>query len=77
MAQSQAVSAESDDPLASWSEGVTKRSIVDFFARVTKAGGEDYVHLQNASPPSTTTARCGPNSLSTSSSPLPSIGSRR
>jgi phosphoglycolate phosphatase-like HAD superfamily hydrolase len=43
MAQPQAVSAASDDPLASWSEGATKRSIVDFVARVTKAGSADYV----------------------------------
>lgn len=43
MAQPQYVSAASDDPLASWHEGATKRSITDFVARVTKASGEDYV----------------------------------
>jgi phosphoserine phosphatase len=31
------------DPLASWNEGATKNSIIEFVARVTKAGGEDYV----------------------------------
>jgi phosphoglycolate phosphatase-like HAD superfamily hydrolase len=32
-----------DDPLSSWNDGATKASIVDFVARVTKAGGQDYV----------------------------------
>jgi phosphoglycolate phosphatase-like HAD superfamily hydrolase len=32
-----------DDPLPSWNDGATKASIVDFVARVTKAGGQDYV----------------------------------
>jgi phosphoserine phosphatase len=31
------------DPLASWNDGATKKSIVDFVARVTRAGGVDYV----------------------------------
>jgi phosphoserine phosphatase len=31
------------DPLASWNEGATKKSIVDFVARVTQVGGADYV----------------------------------
>src|SRR5271163_70323 len=31
------------DLLASWNEGATKNSIIDFVARVTKAGGMDYV----------------------------------
>jgi phosphoglycolate phosphatase-like HAD superfamily hydrolase len=31
------------DPLPSWNEGPTKKSIVDFVARVTKAGSADYV----------------------------------
>ena len=31
------------DPLASWNEGATKKAIVDFVARVTQAGGVDYV----------------------------------
>src|SRR5450432_4049316 len=31
------------DPLESWNEGATKKSIVDFVARVTQAGGIDYV----------------------------------
>jgi hypothetical protein len=33
----------SHDPLASWNDGPAKKSIVDFVARVTKAGGIDYV----------------------------------
>lgn len=32
-----------NDPLPSWNEGATKASILDFVARVTKAGSEDYV----------------------------------
>src|SRR6476646_1642537 len=32
-----------DDPLASWNEGATKKSIMDFVALVTKEGGADYV----------------------------------
>jgi hypothetical protein len=31
------------DPLASWNDGATKTSIVDFVTRVTGAGGTDYV----------------------------------
>jgi len=31
------------DPLPSWNEGVTKQAIVSFVARVTKAGGPDFV----------------------------------
>jgi phosphoglycolate phosphatase-like HAD superfamily hydrolase len=32
-----------DDPLASWNDGTTKKSIMDFVARVTETGGTDYV----------------------------------
>ena len=32
-----------NDPLASWNDGSTKNSIVDFVTRVTKLGGADYV----------------------------------
>jgi hypothetical protein len=32
-----------DDPLASWNDGTTKKSILDFVARVTEVGGKDYV----------------------------------
>ena len=32
-----------DDPLASWNDGTTKKSILDFVARVTEAGGKDFV----------------------------------
>jgi len=33
----------SDDPLASWYDGATKQSVVDFVVRVTTAGGAGYV----------------------------------
>ena len=36
-------SAPSADPLPSWNEGATKKSIVDFVARVTREGGPDFV----------------------------------
>ena len=32
-----------DNPLASWNDGTTKKSILDFVARVTEAGGKDFV----------------------------------
>jgi phosphoglycolate phosphatase-like HAD superfamily hydrolase len=35
--------AQADDPLPSWNDGATKTAIVDFVARVTEAGGADYV----------------------------------
>jgi hypothetical protein len=43
MPLSQRDGAGMDDPLASWNDGATKKSIVDFVARVTEAGGIDYV----------------------------------
>jgi phosphoglycolate phosphatase-like HAD superfamily hydrolase len=43
MAPPQGVGVASDDPLVSWCDGATKKSIVDFVAHVTKAGGADYV----------------------------------
>jgi phosphoglycolate phosphatase-like HAD superfamily hydrolase len=46
MPLSQCDLAETDDPLPSWNDGPTKKSIVDFVARVTKAGGIDYVAPQ-------------------------------
>jgi len=33
------------DPLPSWNEGPAKKSVVDFVARVTKAGGKDFVSV--------------------------------
>jgi phosphoglycolate phosphatase-like HAD superfamily hydrolase len=36
-------SGGTDGPLASWNDGPTKKSILDFVARVTKMGGTDYV----------------------------------
>jgi hypothetical protein len=32
-----------DDPLASWSDGPTKATLLDFIARVTKEGTADFV----------------------------------
>jgi hypothetical protein len=43
MPPSQSGVRTTDDPLASWNDGTTKKSILDFVARVTKAGGKDYV----------------------------------
>ena len=40
---SQRNEAGTDAPLASWNDGPTKQSILDFVARVTQAGGPDYV----------------------------------
>ena len=36
-------SAPAADPLPSWNEGATKKSIIDFVARVTRDGGPDFV----------------------------------
>lgn len=36
-------SAEAGDPLPSWYEGTTKRSIIDFVNRVTQPGSRDFV----------------------------------
>jgi phosphoserine phosphatase len=46
MPQSPSAGAVTDDPLASWNDGPTKRSILHFVARVTQAGGVDYVAPQ-------------------------------
>jgi hypothetical protein len=35
--------AQSSDPLPSWNEGATKKSIVDFVAKVTKQGSPGFV----------------------------------
>ena len=35
--------AASADPLPSWNDGVTKKAILDFVGRVTRAGGPDFV----------------------------------
>jgi phosphoglycolate phosphatase-like HAD superfamily hydrolase len=43
MPLSRSAGATTDDPLASWNDGATKTSIVDFITRVTGAGGIDYV----------------------------------
>jgi phosphoglycolate phosphatase-like HAD superfamily hydrolase len=43
MAPRQGAGVALDDPLVSWCDGATKKSIVDFVAHVTKAGGADYV----------------------------------
>jgi hypothetical protein len=41
--QSQGDGVGTDDPLASWNDGTTKKSILDFVARVTEVGGNDYI----------------------------------
>jgi phosphoglycolate phosphatase-like HAD superfamily hydrolase len=38
-----AATAQTADPLPSWNDGKNKQSIVDFVARVTKAGSPDFV----------------------------------
>jgi len=38
--------AQSADPLPSWNEGAVKKSITDFVARVTTAGGADFVPVE-------------------------------
>ena len=43
MTLSQSGAVGTGDPLASWNDGPTKKSIVDFVARVTKADSIDYV----------------------------------
>jgi phosphoglycolate phosphatase-like HAD superfamily hydrolase len=40
---SQGDGVAADEPLASWNDGTTKNSILDFVARVTEVGGKDYV----------------------------------
>jgi phosphoglycolate phosphatase-like HAD superfamily hydrolase len=40
---SQGDGVEADDPLASWNDGTTKKSVLDFVARVTEVDGKDYV----------------------------------
>jgi phosphoglycolate phosphatase-like HAD superfamily hydrolase len=37
------IARAADDPLPSWNDGVTKQSIIDFVAKVTKEGGADFV----------------------------------
>src|SRR5271154_3638209 len=43
MPLSQGDGVGTDNPLASWNDGTTKKSILDFVARVTEAGGKVYV----------------------------------
>ena len=43
MSLSQRDGAGANGSLASWNDSPTKKSIMDFVARVTKAGGIDYV----------------------------------
>ena len=65
------------DPLPSWNDGAPKQSIIDFVVRVTTRAAPISCRSNSASPPSTTTARCGPSSRSISSSRSPSTASRR
>ncbi len=65
------------DPLPSWNDTAPKKSIIDFVEARHRRGGRRLRHpRRSASPSSTTTARCGPSSRSTSSSPLRSTASR-
>ena len=50
------------DASPSWNDTGPKKAIVDFVERVTKQGSPDFVKTENASRPSTTTARCVLNS---------------
>ena len=43
MPLSQGDGSGTDDPLASWNDGTTKKSILNFVARVTEPGSKDYV----------------------------------
>jgi hypothetical protein len=38
-------SAQASDPLLSWNDGIAKKAITDFVAKVTKVGGPDYVPI--------------------------------
>src|SRR5436190_18580946 len=38
-----ASSAPAQDPLPSWNDGPVRKSLMEFVARVTKAGGPDFV----------------------------------
>ena len=72
-----AVDAQLRDPLPSWNEATSKKAITDFVARVTKRAGRTSCRPPNGSRRSTTTARCGPSSRSTSRSLSRSTASRR
>ena len=66
------------DPLPSWNDGATKA--VDHQVRRprhARRAGRTSCRPPSASPPSTTTARCGSSSRCTSSSPSRSTASRR
>ena len=77
MPLSQCDLAETDDPLASWNDGPTKKSIVDFVARVTKAGGIDYVAPEERIATFDNDGTLWSDSPTMFSSPLPSIGWRQ
>ena len=57
----------SADELASWRETTAKQSIAEFVAAVTDPDSPNSSPSGTASQYSTTTARCGPSSLSTPS----------
>src|SRR5277367_2988468 len=46
LAQSAAPSAAPSDPLPSWNDGVVKKSITDFVARVIMSGTTDFVPVE-------------------------------
>jgi hypothetical protein len=64
--------AKATSPLPSWNDGPARTRIIAFVEAVTDPGGKDFVPVEEASPSSTTTARCGRRSRSTSSSSTPS-----
>jgi hypothetical protein len=62
------------DPLPSWNDGSARRAIVAFVDRVTEEGGPEFIPIEQRIATSTMTARSGPSSRSTSSSPSRSTG---
>ena len=62
------------NPLTSWNDGASKKSIVDFVERVTREGGPIMSNPKSALRRSITTAPCGLSSLCISKSCLPWIG---
>ena len=61
MPLSQRDATGADNPLASWNDGPTKKSILDFVARVTRRAVRILSLRKSALPPSIMTARCGRN----------------
>jgi hypothetical protein len=62
------------NPLTSWNDGASKKSIVDFVERVTREGGADYVKPEERIATFDHAVPCGLSSLCISKSCLPWIG---